>query len=108
MALAEARDLLRELIAATIRDGGELPNPSRARRGRPLIDPPVQMALKAILYQAWRETRMTQRGLAHEFGVAESEVRRLFNPELSTRAATIEHALIWLEKRVTVTIDEAA
>ena len=107
-ALAEARDLLRELIAATIRDGGELPNPSRARRARPLIDPPVQMALNAALYQAWRETGMSQRGLARELGVAESEVRRMLNPEHSTRAATIEHALIWLGKRVTVTVDEAA
>ena len=33
--LAEARDLLRELIATTIREGGTLPEPSRAGRGGP-------------------------------------------------------------------------
>lgn len=32
-ALAEARDLLRELIAATIREGGRVPAPSRGGRG---------------------------------------------------------------------------
>ena len=48
-ALAEARDLLRELIATTIREGGELPKPSRAGSGRPLVVPPVQIALKAAL-----------------------------------------------------------
>ena len=38
-ALAEARFLLRDLIAATIRDGKELPEPSRADR-QPLVRPP--------------------------------------------------------------------
>ena len=36
-AVAEAKDLLRELIATTIREGGDLPEPSRAGRGRPLV-----------------------------------------------------------------------
>ena len=33
-ALLEAKDLLRELIATTIREGETLPEPSRAGRGR--------------------------------------------------------------------------
>ena len=53
-ALAEAKDLLRELIATTIREGKDLPEPSRTGRGRPLVVPPVQIALKAALYEAWR------------------------------------------------------
>ena len=36
-ALIEARDLLRELIAATIREGEDLPEPSRATDKRPLV-----------------------------------------------------------------------
>ena len=48
-ALVEAKDLLRELIATTIREGRALPDPSRAGRGRPLVVPPVQIALKAAL-----------------------------------------------------------
>ena len=107
-ALAEAEDLLRELIATTIREGGELPEPSRAGRGRHLVVPPVQVALKAALYEAWRETGISQRRLARDIDVAESEVRRMLNPEHSTKAATIERALHRLGKRVTVTIGEAA
>ena len=34
-ALAEAQDLLRELIATTIREGRALPEPSRASKRRP-------------------------------------------------------------------------
>ena len=38
-ALDEARDLLRELIAATTREGRDLPEPSRATGRRPLVAP---------------------------------------------------------------------
>ena len=36
-ALTEARDLLRELIATTIREGGKLPEPSATGEERPVI-----------------------------------------------------------------------
>lgn len=39
-ALVEARDLLRELIATTIREGQALPAPSRASNRRPQVVPP--------------------------------------------------------------------
>ena len=38
-ALAEARDLLRELIATTIREGKDLPEPSGAGKWGPLVVP---------------------------------------------------------------------
>ena len=107
-ALAEAKDLLRELIATTIREGGDLPEPSRAGRARPLVVPPVHTALKAALYGAWRQAGISQRSLARDLDVTETEVRRMLNPEHGTEAATIERALRRLGKRVTVTVGEAA
>ena len=107
-ALAEAKDLLRELIATTIREGNDLPDPSRASKRRPLVVPPVQIALKAALYEAWRQAGISQRRLAHELGIAESEVRRMLNPEHGTKAATIDRAMRQLGKHVTVTVGEAA
>ena len=97
-ALLEAKDLLRELIATTIREGENLPEPSRAGKGRPLVVPPVQIALKAALYEAWRQAGISQRRLARDLDVAESEVRRMLNPEHSTKAATIDRALRRLGK----------
>ncbi len=107
-ALADAADLLRELIATTIQSGEKLPDPSRAVRRRSLVVPPVQIALKAALYEAWREVGISQRRLARDLGVAESEVRRMLNPEHSTKAATIDGALRRLGKRVTLTVGTAA
>ncbi len=51
-ALAEAADLLRELIAATMREGMDLPEASRTSKGRPLIVAPLPIALQAALYDA--------------------------------------------------------
>ena len=56
-ALADAKDLLRELITTTIREGEALPEPSRPSKSRPLVIPPVQIALKAALYDAYRQNR---------------------------------------------------
>ena len=107
-ALGEARDLLRELMAATMRESKRLPDPSRDGEQRYVVVPPVSIALKAALYEAFREAGMSQRRLARELDVAESEVRRMLNPDHATKAATIDRALHRLGKRVTVTIGEAA
>ena len=106
-ALGEARDLLRELMATTMRESKRLPEPSRDGE-RYVVVPPVAIALKAALYEAFREAGMSQRRLARELDVAESEVRRMLNPDHATKAATIDRALRRLGKRVTVTIGEAA
>ena len=107
-ALAEAGDLLRELMAATMREGGDLPRPSPTGRRRRLIAPPVPIALKAALYEAFRKAGMSQRRLARDLDIAESEVRRMLNPDHATKAATIDRALRRLGKRVTLTVGEAA
>ena len=107
-ALVEARNLLRELIAATMREGKDLPKPSRATRRRPIVVPPVPIALKAALYAAFRKAGMSQRRLARDLNVAESEVRHMLNPDHVTKAATIDRALRRLGKRVSVTVGEAA
>ena len=106
-ALDEARDLLRELIATTIREDADLPEPSHPRDGHPLVVPPVQIALKAALYEAWREAGISRRRLARDLGVAETEVRRMLDPDHGTGAATIDNALGRLGKRATVSIGAA-
>ena len=58
-ALAEARDLLRELIAATMRERKDLPVPSHVNGRRPLVAPPVPITMKAALYEALREARVS-------------------------------------------------
>ncbi len=107
-ALAEAGDLLRELIAATMRESKDLPEPSPASPRRPLVVPPAPIALKAALYTTFRKAGMSQRRLARDLDVAESEVRRLLNPDHAAKATMIDRALRRLGKRVSVIVGEAA
>ena len=60
-ALTEARDLLRELLAATMRAGTDLPTPSRATNRQPIIVPPSPIAREAALYEAGRSAGASQR-----------------------------------------------
>ena len=76
-----------------------------------MVVPPVQTALKAALYDAWRHAGISRRQFARGLDVAESEVRRMLtplNPDHATKAATIDRALRRLGKRLTVTVSEAA
>ncbi len=107
-ALAEAKDLLRELIATTIREGQALPEPSRASKRRPLVVPPLSIALKAAFYEAYRQANISQRRLARNLAIAESEVRRMLNPDHATKASTIDAVLRQLGTCVSLTIGKAA
>ena len=104
-ALAEARDLLRELIAATIRDGGRLPAPSREGAERRLVAPPIQIALKAALYDACIDAGASARSLAENANISESEARLLLDPDRAASAAALDNALRLLGKRTTIAID---
>lgn len=105
-AMAEAKDLLRELIAATMREGNDLPTPSPATIRRSVVVPPVQIALKAALYTAFRDAAMSQRSFALDLDIAESDVQRMLNPDHATTAAIMDRALRRLGKDVSVMIGE--
>ena len=107
-ALTEAKDLLRELIAATIREGQDLPKPSNVRSDQYSIVPPRPIALKAALYQAFKEQGVSQRQFARDLNIAEGEVRRMLNPDHGTKAAVVDGVLRSLGKHCWVSVQEAA
>ena len=106
-ALTEAQDLLRELIAATMREGRICPS-RRVRRGAGPVVPPLPVALKAALYEAFREAGMSQRRLARDLDVAESEVRRMLNPDHAPRPPPSTARCAGWASRVSLTVGEAA
>ena len=104
VALSEAQDLLRELLATTMREGNAIPLPSEASRQRPSVTPPVSIALKAALYDATLESGLSQRQLARNLDVAENELRRMLNPDHATKTSTLDSVLRRLGKRISVTV----
>ena len=105
--LHEAGDLLRELIAATMREGAALPRPSLPSAKQVLVPPPVQIALKAALYDAFREGGAPTSRLADALHVAESEVLHMLDPSRTTRTALLDAALRQLGREPGLTIHQA-
>ena len=104
IALNEAEDLLRELLATTIRERQPMPIPSRASNHRPSVSPPVLIALKAALYDASRKSGISLRQLARDLDVAENELRQMMNPDHPTKTATLDTVLRRMGKRVSLTV----
>ena len=104
VALGEARDLLRELLATTIREGNAIPYPSRASSRTLSVTPPVSIALKAALYDATHESGLSQRQLARNFDLAENELLSMLNPDHASKTSKIDSVLRRLGKRISVTV----
>ena len=104
IALGEAQDLLRELLATTMREENAIPVPSKVSSQRRFVTPPVSIALKAALHDATNESGLSQRQLARNLDVAENELRRMLNPDHATKTSTLDSVLRRLGKRVGVTV----
>lgn len=107
-ALTEAADALEEAIAGRIRRGDAIPEPSLAE-GLPMIPVPAQMAAKAALFLALRETGISRSDLAVRLSCDEKEIRRLLDPRHPSKLPRIQKALAALGKGISVRlVDEAA
>jgi antitoxin HicB len=107
-ALIEAADALEEAIAGRIRRGDSIPEPSPAE-DCPAVPVPAQIAAKAALYLALRETGISKSELASRLGCDEKEVRRLLDPRHPSKLPRIQKALAALGKGLSVRlVDEAA
>lgn len=103
-AIVEAEGALQAAIESRIEDGMDIPVPSVARRGERLVSPPVGTVLKAAVYLAMREDRVSKSQLARQLDVHEREVRRWLDPAHPTKVPALERALAALGRRVAVEI----
>jgi antitoxin HicB len=103
-AIAEAEGALQAAIESRIEDGMEIPAPSVPRRGERLVSPPVGTILKAAVYLAMREDRVSKSELARQLDVHEREVRRWLDPTHPTKVPALERALAALGRRVAVEV----
>ncbi|MGF1603590.1 MAG: type II toxin-antitoxin system HicB family antitoxin [Thermosynechococcaceae cyanobacterium] len=96
--LAEASDCLAEAIAARIDDSREIPEASDAQSNEHRIIVPLQIALKAALYEAIQESGLAKTQLGEKLGKDEKEIRRILDPHHGTKLPTLETALKALGK----------
>lgn len=92
-ALAEAEDALEEAIAGCINHNEAIPMPSQPRPGEVLVPLPAEMAAKAALALAFRESGLTRVALAARLGVDDRVVRRMLDPRHRTSVNRLNDAL---------------
>ena len=108
-AMDMAQDLLMLTIGDFIREGKQLPTPSR-RRGtkfRPVPLPALQSA-KVDLYKAFLASGLKKAELARRMGIPKTHIERLFSLQHHSRLNQIEAALAALGERLHVEARDAA
>lgn len=107
-ALHEAQDALLAALGGYINARRPLPSPSRLKRGQRLVFLPPLPAAKLALYQAARDSGLTNVALGKRLKVTEAAVRRLLDLDHRSHIGQIEQALAALGKRLVVEVEKAA
>ena len=100
-ALAQAEDLLEEMVLGRMAGGEEVSFPSAAE-GRPTVTLPALTAAKLEAYRAMRAAGLNKKQLAELLGWQPSQVTRLFDGRHASRLDQIEAALRVLGRRLVV------
>ena len=101
-ALAQAADLLDEMILGRMAHNEDIPHP-RPATDRPVITLPALTAAMLEAYRAMRAAGLDKRQLAERLGWQPSQVTRLFDGRHASRLDQIEAALRALGRRLVVT-----
>lgn len=105
-ALAQAEDLLEEMVLGRMACGEEVSFPSAAE-GRPTVTLPALTAAKLEAYRAMRAAGLNKKQLAELLGWQPSQVTRLFDGRHASRLDQIEAALQVLGRRLVVSSEAA-
>jgi antitoxin HicB len=106
-AILEANDCLEEAVAGRMKRGEPIPRPSSPNEGTVTITLSALYAMKAALYMALREARLSEAALAAKLGKDEKEVQRLLDPKHASGISSIEAALRAIGKRLQIVVENA-
>ena len=107
-ALINAIDCLETMLDYCLRKGEDIPAPSPAN-GRPLVVPEADLATKAALWRAFRQSALSAEQLAAHLGMSAEQLgSRLFHPRARPKPAVLTAAATALGKRVVVELEDAA
>jgi antitoxin HicB len=107
-ALAEAADCLAEAVAGRIARDENISKAARKRKGQYAVALPAQIAAKAALYLAMKETRINKSDLARRLGCGIKEVQRLLDPKQPSEIQRIEEALTAIGQELIVGVQANA
>jgi antitoxin HicB len=104
-----AVDAIRTMIRELIRQGKEVPRPSKPRGLKyRFIRLPALDEAKAALYDVFRASGVKKADLARRLGIPKTTVDRLFDLDHHSRLDQIEAAFAALGKRIALEVRDAA
>ena len=107
-AFVQASDCLDVALLFRLKDEKEVPEPSAPKRGEVVVPASPQVAGKVAFALAFRESGLSRVALAKRLGWAESEVRRLLDPNHRTKLDRIDIALRALGRRLVISDETLA
>ena len=105
-ALVNASEALGLALRGYLVEGRPMPEP-RSRKGTD-VSVSLADAMKLAVGIAFREADISKSELARRLGRAETEARRILDPDHPTKLPMLEEALVVLGKRATLKIQNAA
>ena len=104
-ALTEAADALEEAIAGRVKRGDDIPVPSVQQPGEHRIAVPSDMAAKAALALAFRDSGLPCDAFAALAGTDEGSIRLMLDPEQVSAPGDIDRALRVLGQQLVVEVE---
>ena len=99
-----ARERLCAALQERVRAHRDIPQPTPARRRADLLELPVLITAKLVLYQTMRDQNVSNVALAERLGTVEGTVRRLLDLRHRSHIDGIEEALAELGKRLVLSM----
>ena len=99
-AMKAARDVLETAMDVYFDERRPIPEPSRPKRGQPVVELPPSVAAKVLLLNEMLRQNVRPIELARRIGVTRQEVNRLTNLRHATKIDRIDVALRALGKRL--------
>lgn len=103
-ALLNALDALETVIEAYFDEKREVPMPSKAGKGQPVVSLPALVVSKVLLQNEMLRQGVRKAELARRLNVHMPQVDRLLNPRHSSKLETIEAAFLSLGKRLKISV----
>ncbi|MFQ5673378.1 MAG: hypothetical protein ACE5G9_09795 [Nitrospinales bacterium] len=107
-ALDWAADALVVALSGYLDSRRDIPKPSKPKRGQPVVQLPMLVSLKLMIYQAMCDKNVTQAELAEKLNCDARQVRRLLDLDHQSRMDQIEAALRLLGKKAVIDFSDAA
>ncbi len=100
-----AADCLATAIAHRIKDVEDIPAPAKRKHAdEEVVSLDPQIAIKAAVYMAWKESKITRVDFARRLGTDEKEARRILDPRHGTKLASMQRALDIFGKHIEVKV----